>query len=131
MWKFKVLLADDQPDMRQIIKAIIEGAGGDVVAEAENGEEAIRMYTKHKPHLILLDINMPIIDGAGALRAIKEVNPKACAIMLTADNKTERVRQCVALGARAYVLKNNTPETIAKEIIAGWESYLNQVCGVK
>ena len=131
VWKIKVLLADDQADMRQIIKAIVENSGADVVAEAENGEEAIQKYIEHKPHLTLLDINMPVIDGAAALRAIREVNPQACVIMLTADNKTEMVRQCVALGARAYVLKNNTPDAIASEILAGWDGYLNKACGLK
>lgn len=131
MWKFKVLLADDQIDMREIIKAIVESVGAEVVAVAENGEEAIRLYAEHKPHVTLLDINMPVMDGVGALKAIKEVNPKACVVMLTADNKSERVRQCAALGARGYVLKNNTPDTIGNDIVTAWESYLNQLCGLK
>jgi len=131
MWRFKVLIADDQLDMRQVTKAIVEDVGGEVVAEAVNGADAVQKYIQYKPHLTLLDINMPVVDGKGALRSIKDVNSRACVIMLTSDSKTAMVKQCIALGARAYVLKNNTPDTIAREIAAVWEGYLNQLSGLK
>jgi two-component system, chemotaxis family, chemotaxis protein CheY len=131
MWRFKVLVADDQQNMRQVIKAIIEDVGGEVVVEAVNGEDAVQKYIQYKPHLTLLDVNMPVVDGKTALRSIRDVNSRACVVMLTSDNKSDVVKQCITLGARAYVLKNNMPDIIAREVMAAWTGYVNQLCGIK
>ena len=113
--KKTVLLADDQSSIRSLIKTVVDSLGGEVVGEAENGSEAVSKYKLLKPDLVLLDINMPIMDGVEALGQIMAENPAAAVAMLTSQNTTEVIKKCAGSGAKYFVLKTS-PESIAAEL---------------
>ncbi|MDH5765325.1 MAG: response regulator transcription factor [Gammaproteobacteria bacterium] len=116
----RVLIADDQNSIRNVIKMIVTDMGGEIAGEACNGQEAVDRYSEVEPDLVLLDINMPKMDGVEALRKIKELYPDACAAMLTSQNTNEMVRACIGYGASHFILKTN-PETIQLELEKIWK----------
>jgi len=113
--KKSVLLADDQSSIRSLIKTIVNNLGGEVIDEAENGFEAVEKFKAKKPDLVLLDINMPVMDGVEALSKILAEDPSALVAMLTSQNTMEVVKKCASLGAKYFVLKNSA-EDITKEL---------------
>ena len=119
--KVSVLIADDQGSIRGLIQTIVAELGGDVVGEAENGVEAVEKFKSLSPDLVLLDINMPKMDGVEALQEIKKVNPEAMVAMLTSQNTVDVVRKCVGFGAKNFILKSS-PETIQEELNKMWPS---------
>lgn len=120
----KVLIVDDQRSIRGLLKAVLEQMGAEVVDEAGDGEEAIVKYRQHQPHMVLLDINMPKMDGIDALKGIMKINPKALVIMLTSQNTMEVINDCLEAGASNYILKNNPPDALAKELKETWADYI-------
>ncbi len=110
-----VLLADDQSSIRSLIKAIVSSLGGVVVGEAENGFEAVEQYKVLNPDLVLLDINMPVMDGVEALSKIISTDPDASVAMLTSQNTVEVIKKCANQGAKYFVLKE-TPDSITSEL---------------
>lgn len=101
-----ILVADDHPIVRDGLKAIL-GTQFDfqVVGEAADGIELVRKALQLKPDLILMDLQMPGMDGAEALKAIHAVAPGLNAIVLTAFDTDERIIGAVQAGARGYLLK--------------------------
>lgn len=112
--KVRVLLADDEIHIRYMIRNIVNGEGFVVVGEANNGEDALAMYRKHRPDLTLMDINLPLMNGDEVLAEIMRENPDAKVVMLTMVADVETVRRCLELGAANYILKSNPPDTIRK-----------------
>lgn len=103
----RVLVADDHPLMREGIGAVI-GAGADmkVVAEAANGIEAVAQYEIHRPHVTLMDVQMPEMDGMTALARIKSQWPPARILMLTTFRGDVTALKALKQGAAGYLLKN-------------------------
>ena len=101
----KVLLADDSEFMRMMCKDILFRNGYDVVGEASDGFEAVEMYKKNKPDIILLNIEMPHLKGLDALRIIKEFDNNANVVMLTALCNTKTVINAILSGAKDFVAK--------------------------
>lgn len=124
-----MLIADDEAHIRALLGAIISRLGGEVVALAADGEEAVRLYERHRPDLSLLDINMPRLNGDLAMARIMKINPEALVIMLTAQDSVDSVRQCLDLGARNYILKNNPAEKIFELIQSSWAEYAARIRG--
>ena len=102
----KVLLTDDEAHIRKFIGLVFKRLGNPVIIEASNGEEAVALYAKHQPDLVLMDVNMPIMDGVQALAAIRLKDPAALVIMLTSLTNRQTVEQCAALGALDYLRKD-------------------------
>ncbi len=127
--KIRVLIADDEPHIRALLGAFVAQLGGEVVALAADGEEAIRLYEQHRPDLSLLDINMPRLAGDAVIARIMKINPEALVIMLTAQDSVDSVRQCVDLGARNYILKSNPAEKIFELIRDSWGEYVAEIRG--
>jgi DNA-binding NarL/FixJ family response regulator len=127
--KIRVLIADDEAHIRALLGMIISQLGGEVVALAADGENAIRLYEQHRPDLSLLDINMPRVSGDVVMARIIKVNPDALVIMLTAQDSVDSVRQCIDLGARNYILKNNPAEKIFQLIKNSWADYVSEIRG--
>jgi len=127
--KIRVLIADDEPHIRALLGAFVAQLGGEVVALAADGEEAIRLYEQHRPDLSLLDINMPRLAGDAVIARIMKINPEALVIMLTAQDSVDSVRQCVDLGARNYILKSNPAEKIFELIRDSWDEYVAEIRG--
>jgi two-component system chemotaxis response regulator CheY len=110
----RVLLADDEVHIRYLIRNILRGEGYVVVGEANNGEDALAMFRKHKPDLPLMDINIPLKNGDEVLAEIMKEDPDAKVVMLTMVADVETVRRCLELGAANYILKSNPIDTVRK-----------------
>lgn len=109
-----VLVVDDEPHIRKYIGLILRKLGNPTIVEAANGEEAVVLYGQHRPDLVLLDVNMPILDGLGALEKISADDPNAVVVMLTSLATRHVVERCLELGAVNFVRKDTPKETMAK-----------------
>ena len=115
--KVRVMTADDEQHVRSLLGVVCSSISGiELVAEAQDGEEAVEKFKETLPDLCLLDINMPKLTGVEALRQIKEVDPEAIVVMLTSLNSIDVVRECIEAGAKSYILKSNSPEKIRDAI---------------
>jgi len=119
----KILIVDDTPFMRLLLKQIIEENGYQVVGEAENGEVAIERYYELKPDLVTMDITMPVMDGIESLKQIKLLDPDAKIVMCTAIDEQERMIQAIELGALEYFIKPFDREKIAMMLKMIFEMY--------
>jgi DNA-binding NarL/FixJ family response regulator len=106
----RVLIADDHALLRVGTRTIREREPGiDVVDEAGDGLEALELSRKVRPHLVLMDISMPKMDGIEATRSIKEERPDTIVLMLTAYEDHDLMVEAVIAGAAGYVLKGPGP----------------------
>ncbi len=103
----KVLVADDHEVVRTGLARLLEGSDITIVAEAENGEQAVEQTAKHAPDVVLMDIRMPEGDGLSALEKIRQANPDVRIVMLSTYDNPTYVARSVALGAADYVLKDS------------------------
>jgi DNA-binding NarL/FixJ family response regulator len=103
MSRLRVVIADDQPMMRAGFKAVLEATGSiEVVAEAENGEEAVRAAREHAPDVVLIDIRMPQMDGIEATRRM----PNQRVLILTTFGLDEYIIDALRAGASGFLLKD-------------------------
>ncbi len=101
-----VMIVDDSAETRDVLKMLLSyTAVAVVVAEASNGQEALEQLTVHRPDIILMDINMPIMDGIKATERISALYPDIRIIMLSVQNDLDYVRRCLAAGASDYLFK--------------------------
>ena len=114
----KLLIADDHEVVRSGLASLLAGTGIDIVGEARDGRETIKLTKKLKPEVVLLDIRMPEVDGLETLDKLHKDNPDLKIVMLsTYDNPTYMAR-AVALGASDYVLKGSDRATLISTIKA-------------
>jgi len=113
----KVLIADDHPALREGLSALI-GRRSDmtIVGEASNGKEAIEMFARQKPDVVLMDIQMPVIDGVEAIRTIRTEHPDARIIVLSTYFGDEDIYRALRAGASGYMLKDSTRDEILEAI---------------
>ncbi|HLP10256.1 MAG TPA: response regulator transcription factor [Opitutaceae bacterium] len=109
-----VLVVDDEPHIRRYIGLILLKLGSPRIIEAANGEEAVALFAQHQPDLVLMDVNMPIMDGIHALEKICAANPDALVVMLTSLATRHVVERCLELGAVNFVRKDTPKEMMAK-----------------
>lgn len=102
----RVLLADDHPLFRDGLATLLRSRGMDVVGEASNGIEAIDQARLLKPELILMDVNMPQMNGLEATRLIKAEQPDTKIIILTVSDEDENLFEAIKSGAQGYLLKS-------------------------
>ena len=112
----KILLVDDETHIRKFVSLILKQIGQPVVTEAGNGEEAIKAYQADRPDLVLLDVNMPRMDGMETLRKLKETDPDCVVIMLTSLANRESVERALELGAAGYIRKDTPKDEIARAL---------------
>ena len=112
----KILLVDDEPHIRVFVTLILKSMGKPIITEASNGEEALVKYKASKPDVVLLDVNMPHLDGIQTLRKLKEIDPDCVVIMLTSLATRETVERALELGAVNYIRKDTPKEDIAKAL---------------
>ena len=103
--QFSVLVVDDDSMLRQMLKLILHSENYRVVGEADNGKSAIMLCEKLKPELVLLDINMPEMDGLQALEEIHKINPAAIVLMVSAEATMDRVSEAIKKGAAGFLVK--------------------------
>jgi DNA-binding NarL/FixJ family response regulator len=103
----RILLADDHPIVREGLQALLETQPDfEVVAEAANGEEALRLALQLRPDVVLLDLEMPVMDGVEATRRLHQLQPSSHIIVFTAFDNDERIIHAVRAGAVGYLLKD-------------------------
>lgn len=100
-----VMVVDDSDAIRMVLKDIVTIGKHSLVGEINTGVGALEEYIKVKPDIVLLDMAMPKKDGVSVLREIIEFNPNANIIMISASDNQETVKECLNLGAKAYILK--------------------------
>jgi two-component system, NarL family, response regulator LiaR len=114
-----VLLADDHKLFRQGLRQICEFKGGfEVVGEAENGQQAVRMAEELKPDVILMDINMPVMNGIAATELILSTNKFARIIILTMYRHDRYSFDAIKAGAKGYLLKTSDAEVVIEAVRA-------------
>ena len=113
----RVLLADDHTLVRQGLKAFLERQGFQVVGEASNGEEALRMAATTKPDIVLMDISMPVLNGLDAARELVKSSPKAKVVILTKHDGDQYVADALRAGVRGYVLKSQVADDLVHAIL--------------
>ncbi|CAM3771644.1 response regulator [Alkalicoccus chagannorensis] len=101
----KLLITDDAAFMRMTLKKMVTDAGYEVVAEAENGQEAVEMYKEHQPDLVTMDITMPEMNGIEALEKIREQDPSAKVVMCSAMGQQNMVVDAIQKGAVDFIVK--------------------------
>jgi CheY-like chemotaxis protein len=111
-----VLVVDDEMHIRSFLCRELERLGMSPVLQAANGKEAIEMHREHKPGAILLDINMPEMNGEDALQAIREEDDAVFIIMVTAMISQTTVEKCADLGADHFISKGVPPKQIRAEL---------------
>jgi two-component system, NarL family, nitrate/nitrite response regulator NarL len=109
----RILLVDDQPLFRGAIAALIAGRDDMVVVgEAENGLDGVEKASALLPDLVVMDVEMPVMDGVEATRLIREQQPAVKVVMLTVSETDEHVFEAIRLGAHGYLLKDLRPEQL-------------------
>ncbi|MDE6914717.1 MAG: response regulator [Lachnospiraceae bacterium] len=100
-----VMIVDDSKTSRSILKSILTKRGYEVIAEAEDGQEGYDKYCELHPDYVTLDITMPVMDGIETLVKIKEYDPGAKVIMVTAAGQKSKMLDAIKLGAAEFVTK--------------------------
>jgi len=119
---FNCLIADDSAFARKNISNVVTRLGGVVVGEATNGNEAVELYFKLRPDLMLLDITMPLQDGVDTLRKIVAGDKEARVIMVSSIGHKEMIWRALCLGAKHFITKPYNAEyagSIIKSILEG------------
>ena len=108
---FKIMVVDDSAFMLNQMKRFMEAIGCEVIGTAPDGVEAVRIYPQLKPDVVTMDITMPRMDGIEALSAIKEIDPRAKIIMVSALGHEQMVKDAILKGATYFIVK---PLTLTK-----------------
>lgn len=114
--KMCALVVDDEEHIRNYLTSILKDIGFDSIYHASNGKDGIDLFRNLTPHLTLLDIVMPKMDGITALKEIRGIDPDACIIMLTSVDTENSINKCLNCTASNYILKD-TCHTQIIEII--------------
>ena len=113
----QVLIADDHQLVRQGFAALLSVKPGfEVLGQAQNGAEAVKMAATLKPDIILMDLLMPKMNGIEATREIKQENPEARILIITSFAEDENVYQAIKAGALGYLLKDSSPKELMQAI---------------
>jgi two-component system NarL family response regulator len=115
--KIRLELADDHPVVRDGLAAMInQQADMEVVAEAGDGEEAIALYERHQPDVLVLDLRMPKRDGVAVVQDVLERWPRARLLIMTTHDGDEDIFRCLSQGAMGYLLKDASRQEILSAI---------------
>lgn len=123
----EVLIVDDHPLLRQGLKTLLELEGEiTVVGQASNGPEALRLADQLRPDVVLLDINMPGMNGIEVAKALRERRPEVAILVLTIHDDETYVKVMIRSGAKGYLLKDAEPREVVaaiKKVAAGESVY--------
>lgn len=113
--QIRILIIDDHPIVREGLAAIVSlRPEMTVVAQGANGRQAVELYRQYKPDVALLDLRMPLLDGLGAIAAIRSEDPRAKLILLTTYDGDEDIYRALRAGAKAYLLKDSPREDLLR-----------------
>ena len=115
--EIRILLVDDHQIIIDGLKSLMKSAGNLVVAgEANNGREALRLLDILKVDIVLMDIDMPVMNGIDALKEIKRIKPLTKVIILSMHNESGMIRSLIGLGADGYLLKSTSLDELIRAI---------------
>ena len=112
----KILLIDDSKTMRNIQKSVLTQLGYKEIKEACDGQDALNKLTEYTPDLVLVDWNMPNMDGLSFVKAFRQKNRTTPLIMVTTEAEKARVIEAIKAGVNNYVVKPFTPDLLAQRI---------------
>lgn len=115
---WKVIIADDEPLIREGLRDAVDwvALGMEVAAEAEDGEEALELALRHEPHVMLVDLNMPIMNGLALIEAVKERLPSCRIVIITGHDEFHYAQKAVRLGVEEYILKPAYPTDMTESL---------------
>lgn len=111
-----VMIVDDALFMRMMIRDILSKDGFEVVAEAENGLEAVEKYKETRPDIVTMDIVMPEMDGIEAVRQIMKIDPNARILMCSAMGQQPLVVEALEAGAKDFIIKPFQPSKVIEAV---------------
>ncbi len=115
----KILIVDDQSLFREALKTLLNASADfEIVGDASNGEEALRMVLQHSPDIVLMDLRMPIMDGVEATKRILQMGKSTKVIVLTTFDDDENVFEALRAGAVGYLLKDVSSDKLYEAIKA-------------
>lgn len=115
--RITILLVDDHKVVRKGVRAFIEAhAEFEVVGEAKNGAEAVKLVEEHIPNVVLMDLIMPGMDGVEATRLIKKISPRTQIVVLTSYHDDEHIFPALQAGALSYILKDVDMDELAEAV---------------
>lgn len=130
---FRVLIADDHAILREGLRALLSSAPQlEIIGEASDGQEAVRLVGELSPDLLLIDLSMPHMNGTEAIQIIRRQHPRLKIIALTVHRSEEYVRATLDAGANGYVLKDDTHTELLSAVLAvsKGQTYLSPyICG--
>lgn len=113
----RLIVVDDQASVREALAVMLDlDDDVDVVATAVNGEQAVAAAAAHAPDVVLMDLNMPVLDGVGATRLIKQADPRIAVVVLTTFDDDESILAALQAGAGGYLTKETGRETLVQAI---------------
>jgi len=114
--KHSILVVDDDSMMREMLKLILLSEEYRIAGEAANGHDAVMQCVSLKPDLVLLDINMPKMDGLQALEEIRKANPTTKVLMVSADATMDKVKEAIQKGAVGFIVKPLNPASVLDKV---------------
>lgn len=115
--KIRVVIADDHMPIRSAVRRFLSRASHiEVIGEAHNGVEAVRIVMLHQPDVLILDLIMPEMDGFEVLHLLRALNSPVCTLVLSADMDPHLVRAVYAAGAKGYLAKEDAPTHLISTI---------------
>ncbi len=114
----RVLLADDHEIVRQGLRVLLEREGFQVVGEASNGHEAVKLCEANHPEVAILDLSMPLLNGVDAAREIIKSNPRIKVVLLTMHTEDHLILESLRAGVTGYVLKTKTSGELVQALRA-------------
>ena len=112
----RVLIVDDHQLLRQAVRRALEDAGMDVVAEAGDGSEAVRLAAQLTPDVIVMDVSMPVLDGVEATRRIHDAQPDLPIVVLTMHGEDSQRREALAAGATGFLTKDVSMQDVVRTV---------------
>ncbi|MCI8994702.1 MAG: response regulator [Lachnospiraceae bacterium] len=124
---YKVMIVDDEYPARNMLDLLInwEENGFEMAAKAENGKQALEIYEKLRPELLITDIQMPVMDGISLIREIRKENPKQCVLVLSCHESFDYAQQAIRLGVRDYLIKDMLTTEQLQKCLLRTKEYLD------
>ncbi len=112
----RVLICDDSMLMRRMVAEALRDAGWEVAAEAANGRQAIEQFSESRPDAVTMDVVMPEFDGLYGLEGIRQIDPNAKVIIISALNQTKLISEAIRKGAYDFIAKPFMPDQLQQTL---------------